>query len=123
MYLLTKLGDDLTDENCYYYDYDKLEYRESYLSKINIRHFKLQNSNTIMFLNGLFYNYSERFQSCLKESIGKYFDNIFIKNSRPYFHTVCYSINIIQNLNYYYCCPPPTLYPTFCVNPVSLSVR
>ena len=78
MYLLTKLGDDLTDENCYYYDYDKLEYRESYLSKINIRHFKLQNSNIILFLNGLFYNYSERFQSCLKESIGKYFDNIFL---------------------------------------------
>ena len=78
MYLLNKMGDDLTDENCYYYDYDKIDYREAYLSKINIRHFKLQNSNIILFLNGLFYNYSEHFQSYLKESIGKYFDNIFL---------------------------------------------
>ena len=97
MYLLTKLGDDLTDENCYYYDYDKLEYRESYLSKINIRHFKLQNSNTLMFLNGLFYNYSERFQSCLKESIGKYFDNIFIF----LIINIIFACNINENMKLY----------------------
>jgi hypothetical protein len=39
MYLLNKMGDDLTDENCYYFDYDKVEYREAYLSKINIKAF------------------------------------------------------------------------------------
>ena len=97
MYLLTKLGDDLTDENCYYYDYDKLEYRESYLSKINIRHFKLQNSNIILFLNGLFYNYSERFQNCLKESIGKYFDNIFIF----LVINIIFACNINENMKLY----------------------
>ena len=97
MYLLTKLGDDLTDENCYYYDYDKLEYRESYLSKINIRHFKLQNSNIILFLNGLFYNYSERFQSCLKESIGKYFDNIFLFLAI----NIIFACNINENMKLY----------------------
>ena len=97
MYLLTKLGDDLTDENCYYYDYDKLEYRESYLSKINIRHFKLQNSNIISFLNGLFYNYSEKFQSCLKESIGKYFDSIFIF----LVINIIFACNINENMKLY----------------------
>ena len=97
MYLLTKLGDDLTDENCYYYDYDKIEYRESYLSKINIRHFKLQNSNIILFLNGLFYNYSERFQSCLKESIGKYFDNIFLF----LVINIIFACNINENMKLY----------------------
>ena len=97
MYLLTKLGDDLTDENCYYYDYDKIEYKESYLSKINIRHFKLQNSNTILFLNGLFYNYSERFQNCLKESIGKYFDNIFLF----LVINIIFACNINENIKLY----------------------
>ena len=97
MYLLTKLGDDLTDENCYYYDYDKLEYRESYLSKININHFKLQNSNIILLLNGLFYNYSERFQNCLKESIGKYFDNIFLF----LVINIIFACNIKENMKLY----------------------
>ena len=97
IYLLNKLGDDLTDENCYYYDYDKLEYREAYLSKIKIRHFKLQNSNTIMFLNGLFYNYSEKFQSYLKESIGKYFDNIFLF----LLINIIFACNINENMKLY----------------------
>ena len=97
MYLLNKMGDDLTDENCYYYDYDKIEYREPYLSKINIRHFKLQNSNIILFLNGLFYNYSEHFQSYLKESIGKYFDNIFLF----LVFNIIFACNINENMKLY----------------------
>ena len=97
MYLLNKMGDDLTDENCYYYDYDKIEYREAYLSKINIRHFKLQNSNIILFLNGLFYNYSEHFQSYLKESIGKYFDNIFLF----LVINIIFACNINENMKLY----------------------
>ena len=97
MYLLNKMGDDLTDENCYYYDYDKIEYHEAYLSKINIRHFKLQNSNIILFLNGLFYNYSEHFQSYLKESIGKYFDNIFLF----LVINIIFACNINENMKLY----------------------
>ena len=97
MYLLNKMADDLTDENCYYYDYDKTEYREAYLSKINIRHFKLQNSNIILFLNGLFYNYSEHFQSYLKESIGKYFDNIFLF----LVFNIIFACNINENMKLY----------------------
>ena len=97
MYLLNKMADDLTDENCYYYDYDKIEYREAYLSKINIRHFKLQNSNIILFLNGLFYNYSEHFQSYLKESIGKYFDNIFLF----LVFNIIFACNINENMKLY----------------------
>ena len=97
IYLLNKLGDDLTDENCYYYDYDKIEYREAYLSKIKIRHFKLQNSNIIAFLNGLFYNYSEKFQSYLKESIGKYFDNIFLF----LLINIIFACNINENMKLY----------------------
>ena len=97
MYLLNKMADDLTDENCYYYDYDKIEYREAYLSKINIRHFKLQNSNIILFLNGLFYNYSEHFQSYLKESIGKYFDNIFLF----LVINIIFACNINENMKLY----------------------
>ena len=97
MYLLNKMADDLTDENCYYFDYDKIEYREPYLSKINIRHFKLQNSNIILFLNGLFYNYSEHFQSYLKESIGKYFDNIFLF----LVINIIFACNINENMKLY----------------------
>ena len=97
MYLLNKMGDDLTDENCYYFDYDKVEYREAYLSKINIRHFKLQNANTILFLNGLFYNYSEHFQSYLRESIGKYFDSIFIF----LVINIIFACNINENMKLY----------------------
>ena len=97
MYLLNKMADDLTDENCYYYDYDKIEYHEAYLSKINIRHFKLQNSNIILFLNGLFYNYSEHFQSYLKESIGKYFDNIFLF----LVINIIFACNINENMKLY----------------------
>ena len=97
LYLLNKMADDLTDENCYYYDYEKVEYREAYLSKITIRHFKLQNSNVITFLNCLFYNYSEQFQSYLKESIGKYFDNIFLF----LVINIVFACNINENMKLY----------------------
>ena len=61
-YLLTKMSDELTDENFYYFTKNIYEYSIGTLGRISIKNFKLQNCYPLVFLNQLFYNYSQNFQ-------------------------------------------------------------
>ena len=76
-YLLSKMSDDLTDENFIYLMKNVDEYKIGTLGRINIKNFKLQNCYPLVFLNQLFYNYSQNFQSDLSETIGENFNKIF----------------------------------------------
>ena len=63
-YLLYKLSDTLTDEN---YTRMTEHYKKGTINGIGLENFKLQNAYILVYLNALFYNYSENFQKYLLE--------------------------------------------------------
>lgn len=74
LYLLYKLSDTLTDEN---YPRQLNTYQKGTINAISIDSFILQNSYVLVYLNSLFYNYSENFQAYLSECLGECFPRFF----------------------------------------------
>ena len=96
-YLLTKMSDGLTDENFYYLTKNINEYKIGTLGGISIKDFKLQNCYPLVFLNQLFYNYSQNFQSDLSETIGENFNKIFSFLVKD----LIFSCNLNENVKLY----------------------
>lgn len=86
-YLLYKLSDTLTDEN---YTRMTEHYKKGTINGIGLENFKLQNAYILVYLNALFYNYSENFQKYLSECLGECFPQFF-----EFFSTeIIYSCNL-----------------------------
>ena len=96
IYLVQKLSDNLSDENCIEFNKHPELYQMGKINTISYKNFKIQNSYIINILNSLFFNYSTKFQKNLSSLIGKNFYNLFI-----FLNKLIYICNINENYKTY----------------------